>query len=214
MEEDHYGMKDVKDRILEFIAVASLKGSLHGKILCFVGPPGTGKTSFGKSIARATGRKFTRFSVGGIHDVAEIKGHRRTYIGAMPGKLIQSLKSCKSSNPVILIDEIDKLSRAYDGDPASALLEVLDPEQNSTFLDHYIDVPVDLSKILFICTANSLEPIPRPLLDRMEIIHLSGYFVDEKVSIAKKYLIPKILQDSGLKEVKIVYMLIGCLHFV
>lgn len=203
LDEDHYGLEEVKQRISEFIAVASLKGSLQGKILCFVGPPGVGKTSMGKSIARSLNRKFFRFSVGGMNDVAEIKGHRRTYIGALPGKLVQSLKVTKAFNPVILIDEIDKISKHWDGDPASALLEALDPEQNSNFLDHYLDVPIDLGKVLFVCTANTTETIPRPLLDRMEIIKLAGYFIDEKVQIAKRHLIPTLSQQTGLSRLQI-----------
>jgi endopeptidase La len=199
LDEDHFGLKKIKDRIMEFIAVGKLKGTVQGKILCFVGPPGVGKTSIGKSVARALQRDFYRFSVGGMDDVAEIKGHRRTYIGAMPGKLIQVMKQSKSSNPVIMIDEIDKLGRRH-GDPASALLEVLDPEQNDAFVDHYLDVPFDLSKVLFICTANVLESIPQPLLDRMEVLRLSGYILEEKVNIAEKYLIPKLLQETGLSS--------------
>ena len=174
LDRDHYGLDDVKDTILQFIAVGKLKGTVQGKILCLSGPPGTGKTSIAKSVADSLGRKFYRFSVGGLYDVSEIKGHRRTYIGAMPGKIIQCLKTTGSTNPVILIDEIDKLGSGIRGDPASALLEVLDPGQNSTFRDHFLDVPVDISKALFICTANELERIPGPLLDRMEVIRLSG----------------------------------------
>jgi len=200
LNEDHYGLKDVKERILEFIAVGKLKSGVQGKILCLLGPPGVGKTSIGKSVARALSRDFFRFSVGGMSDVAEIKGHRRTYIGAMPGKIIQCLKSVKSSNPVILIDEIDKLGRGYQGDPASALLEVLDPEQNKAFLDHYLDVPVDISKVLFIVTANVKDTIPGPLLDRMEVINLSGYVTEEKFHIARNYLIPNTCADCGLKK--------------
>lgn len=199
LDEDHYGLKKVKERILEFIAVGKLKGSVQGKMLCFVGPPGVGKTSIGRSIARALGREFHRFSVGGMRDVAEIKGHRRTYIGSMPGKLIQIFKLCKSSNPVIMIDEIDKLAKDYSGDPASALLEVLDPEQNNSFLDHYLDVPFDLSKVLFLCTANMTDTIPEPLLDRMEVLNVSGYIATEKLEIAKRHLIPKITNEFGLK---------------
>ena len=199
LDRDHYGMKKIKERILEFIAVGKLKQSVQGKIICFVGPPGVGKTSIGKSIASALGREFHRFSVGGMSDVAEIKGHRRTYIGSMPGKMIQLLKLSKTSNPVVMIDEIDKLGRGH-GDPASALLEVLDPEQNGSFLDHYLDVPYDLSKVLFVCTANSLDSIPKPLLDRMEVLRLSGYILEEKMNIAKNYLIPKIVEESGLKN--------------
>jgi Lon-like ATP-dependent protease len=174
LDFDHHGLEDVKERILEFIAVGQLRGTTQGKIITLVGPPGTGKTSIGQSIARALDRKFFRFSVGGLSDVAEIKGHRRTYVGAMPGKLVQCLKSTGVSNPVVLIDEVDKLGRGYQGDPASALLELLDPEQNGTFLDHYLDVPVDLSKVLFVCTANVLDTIPAPLLDRMEVVRLSA----------------------------------------
>eukprot|EP01080_Neovahlkampfia_damariscottae_P005448 gene5448-9261_t len=199
LNEDHYGLKKLKERILEFIAIGSLKGTVQGKMILFVGPPGTGKTSIGKSIARALDREFFRFSVGGMSDVAEIKGHRRTYIGAMPGKIIQLLKLSKYQNPVIMIDEIDKLGKGH-GDPASALLEVLDPEQNTKFLDHFLDVPFDLSKVLFICTANLKETIPKPLLDRMEVLELSGYIQEEKVQISKKYLIPKIIKETGLTK--------------
>lgn len=198
LDEDHYGLSDIKERILEFIAVSKLKGGVQGKILCFVGPPGVGKTSIGHSIARSLNREFFRFSVGGLSDVAEIKGHRRTYVGAMPGKLIQCLKTTQSSNPLILIDEIDKLGRGYQGDPASALLELLDPSQNSAFVDHYMDVPVDLSRVLFICTANVTDTIPGPLLDRMEVLRLSGYDSPEKLAIAKEYLVPKVIDRTGL----------------
>ncbi|KAH7460453.1 Lon protease-like protein, mitochondrial [Phytophthora ramorum] len=200
LDEDHYGLKDIKERILEFIAVSKLKGDVQGKIICFVGPPGVGKTSIGKSIARSLNREFYRFSVGGLSDVAEIKGHRRTYVGAMPGKIIQCLKSTQSSNPLILIDEIDKLGRGYQGDPASALLELLDPSQNSGFVDHYMDVPVDLSRVLFICTANVTDTIPGPLLDRMEVLRLAGYDSPEKLAIAKEYLVPKALEKTGLQK--------------
>ncbi|ORY63112.1 Lon protease C-terminal proteolytic domain-containing protein [Pseudomassariella vexata] len=199
LDEDHYGLKDVKDRILEFIAVGKLRGTVEGKILCFVGPPGVGKTSIGKSIARALNRQYYRFSVGGLTDVAEIKGHRRTYVGALPGRVIQALKKCQTENPLILIDEVDKIGRGYQGDPSSALLELLDPEQNSSFLDHYMDVPVDLSKVLFVCTANMTDTIPRPLLDRMEVIRLSGYVSDEKKAIADRYLAPAAKELAGLK---------------
>ncbi|RKP40213.1 lon protease-like protein [Dimargaris cristalligena] len=203
LDADHYGLKDVKDRILEFIAVGKLRGTVEGKILCLVGPPGVGKTSVGKSIARSLSREFYRFSVGGLTDVAEIKGHRRTYVGAMPGKVIQALKKVQTENPLVLIDEIDKLGRGHQGDPASALLELLDPEQNNSFLDHYMDVPVDLSKVLFVCTANVLDTIPGPLLDRMEVIQLSGYVAEEKVAIAEKYLAPNAQKANGLENVKI-----------
>ena len=204
LDEDHYGLQDVKDRILEFIAVGKLRGTVEGKILCFVGPPGVGKTSIGKSIARALNRQYYRFSVGGLTDVAEIKGHRRTYVGALPGRIIQALKKCQTENPLILIDEVDKIGRGHQGDPASALLELLDPEQNNSFLDHYMDVPVDLSKVLFVCTANMTDTIPRPLLDRMEMIELSGYVADEKMAIAERYLGPAAKELSGLKNVDVV----------
>jgi ATP-dependent Lon protease len=199
LNQDHYGLEDVKERILEFLAVGILKGAVSGSILCFVGPPGVGKTSLGRSIARAIGRNFYRFSVGGIRDEAEIKGHRRTYIGALPGKFVQAMKTCKSANPVIMLDEIDKVGASYQGDPASALLEVLDPEQNRDFLDHYLDVRFDLSNVFFICTANQLDTIPRPLLDRMEVINLAGYIQQEKLEIARRFLIPKQRTDNGLK---------------
>jgi len=200
LDEDHFGLKDVKDRILEFLAVGKLRGTVEGKIICLVGPPGVGKTSIGKSIARALDRQFYRFSVGGLSDVAEIKGHRRTYVGAMPGKAIQALKKVGTENPLILIDEVDKLGRGYNGDPSSALLEMLDPEQNSSFMDHYMDVPVDLSRVLFVCTANTLGTIPQPLLDRMEVIEVSSYTAEEKRHIARGYLAPQAKEASGLKE--------------
>ncbi|KAJ5907693.1 ATPase AAA-type core [Penicillium taxi] len=203
LDEDHFGLKDVKDRILEFIAVGKLRGTVEGKILCLVGPPGVGKTSIGKSVARALNRQYYRFSVGGLTDVAEIKGHRRTYVGALPGRIIQALKKCQTENPLILIDEIDKIGRGHQGDPSSALLELLDPEQNSSFLDHYMDVPVDLSKVLFVCTANVTDTIPRPLLDRMELIELSGYVADEKMAIAQRYLAPAARELAGLKDVDV-----------
>ncbi len=197
LNRDHEGLDDVKDRIIEFISVGALKGEVSGSIILLVGPPGVGKTSVGKSIAAALGRKFYRFSVGGMRDEAEIKGHRRTYIGAMPGKFVQAIKSTAVSNPVIMLDEIDKIGVSFQGDPASALLEALDPEQNSEFLDHYLDVRIDLSRVLFVCTANQLDTIPGPLLDRMEIIQLSGYIAEEKEAIAKSHLWPKLLDRSG-----------------
>ncbi|KAK2815992.1 hypothetical protein Q5P01_026459 [Channa striata] len=202
LEEDHYGMNDVKKRVLEFIAVSQLLGSTQGKILCFYGPPGVGKTSIARSIARALNRQYFRFSVGGMTDVAEIKGHRRTYVGAMPGKIIQCLKKTKTENPLVLIDEVDKMGRGYQGDPSSALLELLDPEQNANFLDHYLDVPVDLSKVLFICTANVIDTIPEPLRDRMEMINVSGYVAQEKLAIAERYLVPQVRSLCGLTEEK------------
>ena len=200
LNEHHAGLDDVKDRILEFLAVGTFKQEISGSIMLLVGPPGVGKTSIGRSIADALGRKFYRFSVGGMRDEAEIKGHRRTYIGALPGKLIQALKDVEVANPVIMLDEIDKLGSSYQGDPASALLEVLDPEQNREFLDHYLDLRVDLSKVLFICTANQLDSIPAPLLDRMDTIRLSGYITEEKLAIAKSHLWPRLLQRHGLKK--------------
>jgi ATP-dependent Lon protease len=199
LEEDHYGLKDIKERILEFIGVGKLTKGVKGSIICLVGPPGVGKTSIGKSVARSLNRKFYRFSVGGMRDEAEIKGHRRTYIGAMPGKMVQALKSAQTMNPVIMLDEVDKMGASYHGDPASALLEVLDPEQNKDFLDHYLDVPCDLSNVLFIVTANVLDTIPEPLKDRMEILRLSGYIQAEKIEIAQKYLIPRNRKNMGLK---------------
>merc|ERR1712070_680553 len=203
LDRDHYGLEDVKDTILEFIAVGKLKGGVQGKIICLSGPPGTGKTSIAKSVAEALGREFYRFSVGGLSNVSEIKGHRRTYVGAMPGKIIQALKKTGTFNPVILIDEIDKLGHGHQGDPASALLEVLDPSQNASFLDHYLDEPVDISKVLFMCTANELERIPEPLLDRMEVIRLSGYDFPEKVAIGEQYLVPKSMENNGLLMEKV-----------
>ncbi|CAN0897248.1 Lon protease homolog 1, mitochondrial [Linum grandiflorum] len=199
LDEDHYGLSDVKERILEFIAVGKLRGTAQGKIICLSGPPGVGKTSIGKSIARALNRKFFRFSVGGLSDVAEIKGHRRTYIGAMPGKMVQCLKNVGTANPLVLIDEIDKLGRGHSGDPASAMLELLDPEQNANFLDHYLDVPIDLSKVLFVCTANVIDSIPTPLLDRMEVIAIAGYITDEKMHIARDYLEKSTRETCGIK---------------
>ena len=205
LEQDHYGLKDIKERILEFIGVGKLTGGVKGSIICLVGPPGVGKTSIGKSVARALNRKFYRFSVGGMRDEAEIKGHRRTYIGAMPGKLIQAMKFTETMNPVIMLDEVDKMGSSFQGDPASALLEVLDPEQNKDFLDHYLDVRCDLSNILFIVTANVLDTIPEPLKDRMEILRLSGYIQTEKIEIARKYLVPRNRKEMGLKASDVVF---------
>lgn len=205
LDKDHYGLEDVKERILEYLAVRKLKKDTKGSIICLVGAPGVGKTSVGISIARALQKKFFRFTVGGMRDEAEIKGHRRTYIGAMPGKIIQGLKIVKTKDPVFMIDEIDKMGASYNGDPSSALLEVLDPEQNVAFRDHYLDIPFDVSNILFIVTANTLDTIPRPLLDRMEVIRLSGYIKEEKIAIAQKYLIPKSLSKTGLLRKNVKY---------
>jgi len=214
LDEDHYELKKVKDRILDYLSVLGLKPDMKGPILCFVGPPGVGKTSLGRSIARALGRKFQRISLGGMHDEAEIRGHRRTYIGALPGQIIQSIRRAETNDPVMMLDEIDKLGRDFRGDPASALLETLDPEQNNTFRDNYLDVPFDLSKTLFICTANMLDTVPPPLLDRMELIFLQGYSEDEKKHIAFRYLIPRQIKENGITPEQIEFPEDAVLHIV
>ena len=202
-EADHYGMRDVKDRLLEYLGVRALNPGVKSPIICLVGPPGVGKTSIARSVARALGRSFAQMSLGGVHDEAELRGHRRTYVGALPGRVITALEQCGTMDPVFLLDEIDKLSRDLHGDPSSALLEILDPEQNSHFRDHYVDAPIDLADVMFITTANTLDSIDRALIDRMEVIDVSSYTLEDKVQIAKRHLIPKQLKAHGLKAAQV-----------
>ena len=212
LDRDHYGLEKIKERILEFLAVRKLTKDSHGPILCFTGPPGVGKTSLGKSIADALGRPFARLALGGVHDESEIRGHRRTYVGAMPGRIIQKLREADSLNPVFMLDEIDKLGADVKGDPAAALLEVLDPAQNNSFQDHYIDLKVDLSQVLFIATANQMDRVPGPLRDRMEVISLPGYLPNEKLEIATRYLVPRQVKDNGLNKKQLAFSAAGLRH--
>jgi ATP-dependent Lon protease len=209
LDSDHYGLEKVKERILEFLAVRKLTDSSHGPILCFAGPPGVGKTSLGQSIARALGRKFIRIALGGVHDESEIRGHRRTYVGSLPGRIVQKLREVGTMNPVFMLDEIDKMASDVKGDPASAMLEVLDPAQNDKFQDHYLNLNIDLSQVMFIATANELDRVPGPLRDRMEVIHLPGYLMNEKLEIARQYLVPRQITDCGLNRKHVNFQIDG-----